>query len=102
MIDLTQEATLDRLAELLADRITAKLQAQQSQVLVSREELAAITGLGKRTIDRMGNGGSWEKDKSKNKVWRESAIKLDPIRNGGRVLFDKAAALAAIKAGSPG
>ena len=86
-----------------ARRVTQKLKSQQAQVLVSREELAALSGLGVRSIDRMAKGGSYEKDKStKAKVWRESAVKLEPIRNGGRVLFDKTAALAAIKAGSAG
>ncbi len=100
MIDLTQPDTLEKLADLLAERVIERINTEQSRVLVSREELSALTGLGMRTIDRMAAGGSWEKDERGNKQWRESAIKLEPIRNGRKVMFDKVAALAAIKAGN--
>ncbi|MCC7334035.1 MAG: hypothetical protein IT422_03000 [Pirellulaceae bacterium] len=103
MIDLTSADAIEKLADLVAERVAAKLKSESSRVLVSRDELAAITGLGVRSIDRMAKGGSFEKDRTTNKaVWRESAVKLDPIRSGGRVLFDKTTALAAIKAGSAG
>ncbi len=100
MIDINEQSTLDRLADLIADRIALKLAQRSDRVLVSREELAALTGLGVRTIDRMAAGGSDEKIRgTENRVWRASSIKLDPIKQGSRVMFDKAAALAAIKAG---
>lgn len=103
MIDFTQAETIERLADLVAERVAQKLQAKQTQVLVSREELAALTGIGKRTIDRMAKGGSMEIDKrTGQRVWRESTVKLEPIRNGRKVLFDKAVALAAIKGGLGG
>lgn len=97
MISLTDPDALERLADLVADRVAKRLNDQSQQVLVSREELAKLTGCGVRTIDRMANGGSWEKDKlTGERVWRDSSVKLDPIKRGSRVLFDKAAALAAI------
>ncbi len=97
MISLTDAETLDRLADLLADKVAKRLNDQSQRVLVSREELAQLTGCGVRTIDRMASGGSWEKDKLTGKrVWRDSSVKLEPIKRGSRVLFDKAAALAAI------
>lgn len=100
MIDLTQPDTLNKLADLLADRVFERINLEQSRLLVSREELSTLTGLGLRTIDRMAAGGSWEKDERGQKYWRESAIKLEPIRNGRKVMFDKLAALATIKAGN--
>ena len=100
MIDLTQADALERLADLVAERVAAKLNAESSRVLVSRDELAKLTGLGIRTVDRMAKGGSWERDAlTKQRVWRDTDVQLDPIKQGGRVLFDKAASLAAIKAG---
>ena len=101
MFDLNQ-LTLDQLANLIADRVAEKLSAREARVLIDRKELAEITGLGERTIDRMARGGSMEKDRttdSMTKVWKPSTVKLEPIRVGGRVMFDKAAALAAIKQG---
>lgn len=100
MIDLTQPDALEKLADLVADRVVERINSEQQSVLVSREELARITGLGVRTIDRMAAGGSREKDASGKEIWRESLIKLKPIRNGRKVMFDKAAALSAIKAGN--
>lgn len=100
MIDLTQTDAIEKLADLLADRVIERINSEQSRVLVSREELSTLTGLGMRTIDRMAAGGSWEKDERGKKHWRESAIKLEPIRNGRKVMFDKVAALSAIKAGN--
>jgi hypothetical protein len=91
---------LEKLADLLADRVIERINSEQQRVLVSREELAKLTGLGVRTIDRMAAGGSREKDASGREIWRESLIKLEPIRNGRKVMFDKTAALAAIKAGN--
>lgn len=97
MLELSQDS-LDQLARLIADRVADKLSERENRVLIDRKELAAITGLGERTIDRMARGGSMEKDrKTEAKVWRPSAVCLTPIRVGGRVMFDKAAALAAIK-----
>ena len=97
MIDLTDTETLDKLADMVADRVARRMNEQSQRVLVSREELAKLTGCGVRTIDRMANGGSWEKDKLTGaRVWRESSVKLEPIKRGSRVLFDKSAALTAI------
>jgi len=98
--NIKQVDVLEKLADLLADRVVERIHSEQQTVLVSREELAKLTGLGVRTIDRMSAGGSREKDASGNEIWRESSIKLEPIRNGRKVMFDKAAALSAIKAGN--
>lgn len=87
---------LEQLADMVAERVAAKLETRQE--LISREQLSAITGIGLRTIDRMCAGGSWEKDRHGRKIWRESAVKLEPIRNGRSVRFDRSKALAAIRA----
>lgn len=101
MIDLTNEELLEKLADLVAARVADKLREDSSRELVSRRELAKLAGLGIRTIDRMANGGSWERDASTgSKVWKPTEVRLEPIKQGGRVLFDKSSALASIKAGN--
>ncbi|MCR9294593.1 MAG: hypothetical protein NXI32_17890 [bacterium] len=99
MIDPGESDTLEKLAELIAERVAERLSERQDRVLVGRKELAQITGLGVRTIDRMAAGGSMEKGSDGRHHWRESEIKLEPIRNGRTVLFDKEQALRAIKSG---
>jgi hypothetical protein len=72
-------ATLDQLADLIADRVAEKLASRPKQRFVSLKELAGITGLGPRTLAR----------------WK-SAGKLPFETAGRRVLIPMDAALKAI------
>lgn len=74
---------METFAEKVAELVAKKLKADMSQELIGREELAKLTGLGTRTIDRMAKG--------------ECEVRLTPIKTGRRVLFDKAASLEAIR-----
>lgn len=87
---------LETLAELVADRVLARLSDEAKRVLVTRDELAELTSLGVRTIDRMAKGGSWERDKTGQRVWKPTDVTLRPVRHGGRVMFDKSEALSAL------
>jgi excisionase family DNA binding protein len=50
MIDLTQAITIEKLADAIADRLADRLTKRRK--LLSREEYAAVNGLGVRTVDR--------------------------------------------------
>jgi excisionase family DNA binding protein len=71
----------EKFADIIAEKVAIKLSSRPKQRFVSRKELAAITGLGERTIDR------W---KSEGRLPFETA--------GRRVLFPVDSTLQAIAA----
>ncbi len=52
MIGFTDEESLGRLADLIAERVATKLAEKTQRRFVSREEFAKSNGLGMRTVDR--------------------------------------------------
>lgn len=52
MIDFTNAETLERLADLIADRVAGRVAAEARRKYVSREEYARIHDIGVRTVDR--------------------------------------------------
>lgn len=52
MIDLTRADVLEKLAELVAERVASKLATQSKRKFISRKEYALTHGLGMRTVDR--------------------------------------------------
>lgn len=52
MLDLTRIDAIEKLADLVAERVAAKLAMQNQRRFISRKEYAEVHGLGMRTIDR--------------------------------------------------
>lgn len=78
MIDLSGEQAIDKLAELIADRVAAKLSERQERRYLSREEFAEVHGLGMRTVDRAIAEGRLEIERSGRRVLIPSNAKIKP------------------------
>lgn len=78
MIDLSGEKAIDKLAELIADRVAAKLSERQERRYLSREEFAEVHGLGMRTVDRAIAEGRLEIERSGRRVLIPSNAKIKP------------------------
>jgi hypothetical protein len=96
MIDLSRSDALEKLADLVASRVAERLGLKAEQAFVSRRELSELTGLSVPSIDRMAAGGHWVKRPDGSREWRETLVKLRPIKQAGRTMFAKAESLAAI------
>ena len=75
MIDLNQ-TTLDQLADIIAERVAAKLAERAERRFLSREEFAHLHGLGKRTIDRAIAEGRLQIERSGRRVLIPSNAKI--------------------------
>lgn len=96
MIDLTRPDIIERLADLVAQRVAERIGLKTEKVYISRQELSELTGFSVASIDRMAAGGHWIKHKDGSREWRETSVKLRPIRRDGRTVFHKSESLQSI------
>jgi excisionase family DNA binding protein len=75
MIDLSQ-STLDQLADIIAERVAAKLAERAERRFLSREEFAQVHGLGMRTVDRAIAEGRLQVERSGRRVLIPSNAKI--------------------------
>jgi len=75
MIELNQ-STLDQLADIIAERVAAKLAERAERRCLSREEFAQVHGLGMRTIDRAIAEGRLQIERSGRRVLIPSNAKI--------------------------
>ena len=68
---------IELLADMLADRVTAKLAERAERKFLSREEYAKVHGLGVRTIDRAIAEGCLKFERSGRRVLIPSNAKIE-------------------------